>query len=202
MLAIIAVHVAVAAAVMSAKMDLPQRIRNAPILVDFIKDQEPPPPAPELHAKLPKQPSRSVMDQPTAVVPLPQPGNSPVDPALLPDLGAIIGPAPTLSPHVDPVPSPALAKSPARLLTLGSELRPPYPASKLLAGDEATLRLKLTIDERGRVVAVDPVGSADRAFLDAARRHLTAHWRYKPATEDGRAVASTLVVTLRFQLDD
>ena len=52
------------------------------------------------------------------------------------------------------------------------------------------LRLKLTIDPRGRVIAVDPVGKADPAFLAAARRHLIAHWRYKPATEDGRAIAS------------
>ena len=36
------------------------------------------------------------------------------------------------------------------------------------------LRLRLTIDARGRVVAVEPVGRADRAFLAAARRHLLA----------------------------
>ena len=50
------------------------------------------------------------------------------------------------------------------------------------------LKLRLSIDHRGRVVAVEPVGRADRAFLAAARRHLIAKWRYKPATEDGRAV--------------
>jgi len=52
------------------------------------------------------------------------------------------------------------------------------------------------------VVAVDPVGRADAVFLAAARRHLIAHWRYKPAMENGRAVASTLVVSLRFELDE
>ena len=67
--------------------------------------------------------------------------------------------------------------------------------------EEAVLRLKLTIDERGRVIAVEPLGRADRAFLDSARRHLIAHWRYRPATEDGRAVSSSAVITLRFQLD-
>jgi hypothetical protein len=45
------------------------------------------------------------------------------------------------------------------------------------------------------------VGRADRAFLDAARRHLIAHWRYQPATEDGRTITSSLTITLRFQLD-
>lgn len=63
------------------------------------------------------------------------------------------------------------------------------------------LKLRLTIDERGRVIAVDPVGSADRSFFQAARKHLMASWRYKPATEDGRPVASSTVITLRFELE-
>jgi protein TonB len=63
------------------------------------------------------------------------------------------------------------------------------------------LRLRLTIDERGRVVAVEPVGKSDRVFLEAARRYLVAHWRYRPASEDGRAVATSIVIALRFQLD-
>jgi len=88
-----------------------------------------------------------------------------------------------------------------QLATPASELKPPYPPSKLITEEEATLRLKVMIDERGRVIAVDPVGNADRTFLEAARRYLIAHWRYKPATEDGRAVGSSMVITLRFQLD-
>ena len=64
------------------------------------------------------------------------------------------------------------------------------------------LRLKLSIDERGRVIAVEPVGRADRSFLEAARRHLIAKWRYKPATEDGKAIASSTVITLTFRIED
>jgi protein TonB len=89
----------------------------------------------------------------------------------------------------------------ARLLTPPSELKPPYPASKLLTEEEAVLTLRLTIDANGRVVAVDPVGRADRIFLEAARRYAIAHWRYQPATDDGRPIASSLTVTLRFELD-
>jgi len=89
----------------------------------------------------------------------------------------------------------------AQLLTPPSELKPPYPQSKLLAEEEAALTLRLTIDEQGRVVAVDPVGRADAVFLAAARRHLIAHWRYKPAMKDGRAVPTSIVITLRFELD-
>ncbi|MFL6736091.1 MAG: energy transducer TonB [Sphingomonas sp.] len=98
-----------------------------------------------------------------------------------------------------PIPLPI--SSSARLLTPLSDLKPPYPQSKLLTGDEATLTLRLTVDEDGRIVAVNPVGRADPVFLSAARRHLLAHWRYKPAIEDGRAISSSVVVTLRFELD-
>jgi protein TonB len=103
---------------------------------------------------------------------------------------------------IDFHPTPVPASTPAQPLTAASELKPPYPESKLLAGEEAALTLRLTVDEHGRVVAVDPIGRADAVFLSAARRHLMAHWRYKPAMEDGHAVSSTLVVTLRFELDD
>jgi periplasmic protein TonB len=38
-------------------------------------------------------------------------------------------------------------------------------------------------------------------LLDAARRYIIDHWRYRPATEDGRAVTSTVTITLDFQLE-
>ena len=66
---------------------------------------------------------------------------------------------------------------------------------------EAVLRLRLAIDERGRVAAVEPVGRADPVFLAAARRHILKAWRYRPAMDGDRAVASSTVVTLKFELD-
>jgi protein TonB len=100
-----------------------------------------------------------------------------------------------------PAPRPAPVHLGPQLATPPAELRPPYPQAKLLSEEEAELRLRLTIDERGRVVAVDPVGRADPVFLAAARRHLLAHWRFRPASVDGRAVSSTTTITLKFQLD-
>ena len=88
-----------------------------------------------------------------------------------------------------------------RLLTRPDEVKPPYPESKILSEQEATLQLRLTINDSGRVTAVDPIGAADGVFLEAARRYLIAHWRYQPATEDGRAIGSSVVISLHFQLD-
>ena len=70
----------------------------------------------------------------------------------------------------------------------------------LQSGSEASLRLRLGIDERGRVVSVEPVGRADPTFLAAARRHILRVWRYQPAMEGAKAVPSTTTITLKFEL--
>ena len=116
------------------------------------------------------------------------------------DTGPVVGPGPVQLP--DPLPRPTvIARNDATLLTPAWDLKPPYPASKIASEEEAVLKLRLTIDERGRVIAVEPIERVDPAFLDSARRHLLSHWRYKPAIEGGRPIVSTTVIRLRFQLD-
>lgn len=199
MLAIIALHVAAVAALMSAKMDLPPKIVSNPIDIDWIDPIKPPPQRP-IEGRL-TQPGQSTLTRPESEILLP-PIDSPLaNPGLAPNFDGLVGSTLDPGPKVLPIPAPAPVKIGARLFTSESELKPPYPSAKLASGEEAVLRLNLTIDQRGRVVAVEPIGRADKVFLEAARRHLLAHWRYKPATEDGRSVASTIVVTLRFQLD-
>ena len=201
LLVVISVHVALIAVVMSAKMDLPARIHGEPIHVRFIpRPVDPPPSEPQPISHPVASPVPVPLPQPLPPLPLPPnegptalPG--PVNPVLLGGGGTAIIPEVShplaLVPiHHDP-----------RLLTPSSELKPPYPESKILSEEEAVLTLRLSIDERGRVIGVDPVGRADIAFLLAARRHLIAHWRYQPATDDGHAVASSTVITLRFELD-
>ena len=197
LLAIIAAHVALLAVVMSAKRDLPRRLVHGPLIIVVPVPTPPPPPAPV------PRPNPRPHSGPTAI-PLPLPMPPMPGPDALPNptasgSGPIAGSGPITNPVPLSVPVP-IRVGPEIITPLG-ELRPPYPPSKLLTEEEATLKLRLSIDERGRVVAVDPIGRADSIFLAAARRHLLAHWRFKPASEDGRAVTSTTVITLRFQLD-
>jgi protein TonB len=201
LLFIVGAHVVIVAAVISAKMNLPQSVAPAPIAVDLIRDRPPPP------AHVPKPPppreaeqSNPVRSEPRISTPI---RISTLDAIpTLPKIGDLLGPVTQPLPQVEPQSVPmAAAPTLALLLTPPSELKPPYPQSKLLTGEEATLKLALSIDEHGRVVAVEPVGPADKVFLDAARRYLIAHWRYRPATLDGRPVASNLTITLRFELD-
>ena len=198
MLAIIAAHVAVVAAVMSAKMDLPQRLFPRPTTVVFVptpKTSTPDPQTPKTQQQA-RNPIDDVLPILTRLPPTGEardPGPTKLDPGPIAGAGASV--------ITELPPAHFAVKLGPQLLTPASELKPPYPPSKLITEEEATLRLKLTIDEHGRVIAVDPVGNADRVFLEAARQYLLGHWRYKPATEDGSAVASSMVITLRFQLD-
>jgi protein TonB len=194
LLFILAGHAAVIAAVMTARMDLPLPFVPAPTTVKLIPEPQVPPEAPPPQPK--PDPRRSMIDQVPRVIPLPQPS--------LPAVDSLPLPLPNPGPSVtrDPAPVPALVRTGPRFMTPDSLLKPPYPQQKLRLEEEAVLRLRLSIDHRGRVTAVEPLGRADAIFLAAARSHLLAHWRYKPASEDGRPVASTTVVTLRFQLDE
>ena len=202
LLLVIGAHAVAVALLITAKPEIGQQIRHSPIIVRLIRDPSPPPPNQPTPRVTHQQPRQTELPRPPPIpipqVPLTQPTQQ------LPEMGNPTGavvqppqPRPELRQTVAPP-----APTPAWLLTPTSELKPPYPESKLLTGEEATLRLRLSIDEHGRVVAVEPVGPADRTFLDAARRYLMAHWRYSPATQAGQAVATSLVVTLKFQLDD
>jgi protein TonB len=200
MLIVIAMHVAVMAAVMSAKMDLPQRIRDHFTRVNLIADPLPPPPNTPAHPTQHRLTPIPVSVPPSNVQ-LSHSDPVSLDPGPSIDQWPAAGAGIMVEPEIPNTTITASVRHDPRLLTPLSELRPPYPPAKILSEEEAVLRLRLTISDSGRVTAVDPVGAADREFLDAARRYLIAHWRYQPATEDGRAVESSTVITLRFQLD-
>jgi len=201
MLAVIALHVAVIAVVMSAKMDLPRRITDAPTKVIDVQLPTDPPPIPQPPVRPARQQRPHRIDQTAVLVPEPtpfqdlDPGPAILDPGELGGTGAAVIPQTANPPKFLPV------KLGPQLLTPASELKPPYPHEKLLSEEEALLKLRLTIDERGRVTAVEPVGRADPVFLRAARLYLLAHWLYRPASEGGHAVISSTVITLRFTLE-
>lgn len=207
LLLIVGAHAALIAAVMTAKMAVPVIEDHGPIIVDPIPIPPDPPPNPDPPNPDPpktdqqSQARRADPYQPPRVVPLPTPRGPAIDttPLPVPDPGPMIGTDP--DPVPIPTPIPAVVRTGPRFITPEWALRPPYPDDKRRLEEEAKLALRLAIDERGRVVAVEPVGRADPSFLEAARRHLIAKWRYKPATEDGRPVPSSTVITLRFELE-
>lgn len=195
---IVAGHALLLGALFMARTEIHRVISDSPD-VTYIDPIEPPPPNPVDDVRTPTKPTTSTVDQLRPVVPpldtQPAFESGPKTVDVAPYAGPIVDfPVLPILPKADPV------KVAARFITPDAQLRPPYPLSKLRNEEEASLRLRLTIDSRGRVTAVDSVGRADPDFLAAARRHILKAWRYTPATEGGAAVGSTVVITLKFEL--
>jgi protein TonB len=104
-----------------------------------------------------------------------------------------------------PLPTPQPVPDPVRVearLDPRSELQPPYPASEQRAENEGSVTVRITIGPDGRVKQVEKVKATSDAFFKATEQQALRHWRYKPATLDGRPVESRTSVTVRFRLDD
>ena len=199
---IVAGHALLLGALFMTRVDIAPP-KDDPTDVTFIEAPKPLLPEPVDEVRTPSQPTTSTIDRPIVFVPTPRPADPIAEGPTTIDIGPLAGNEirlpyfpPIITPKADPV------RIAARFATPDNLLRPPYPTSKLRAEEEASLRLRLSIDPRGRVIAVDPVGSADPEFFAAARRHILKAWRYRPATEDGVAVSSGVVITLSFRLND
>jgi protein TonB len=198
MLLIISAHVALIALAMSAKIEIDRRHKpDGPTI--YVPPAPPPPPPNGTAAKRTTQTDDQQITHTSTTTELPPVGGESLGTDEQPSGGDVALGGGGLP--LPPLPTPLPVRHEARLLTPLDQLKPPYPELKALSGEEAKLQLRLTISDSGRVTSVEPIGAADRVFLDAARRYLIAHWRYSPATEDGRAVNSTVVISLRFQLD-
>jgi protein TonB len=90
------------------------------------------------------------------------------------------------------------AYTPARPLQ-----RPPpkYPPVAQRRGIEGSVTVRIRIDETGRVVDAVVVASEPRGMFDAAALQTARRYRFAPAREGGKAVASTLQQTIRFEVE-
>ncbi|MCL6683867.1 energy transducer TonB [Sphingomonas alba] len=191
---IIGAHAVAIVAVMSAKMEI-ERHREPPIFVESLPNPPVPEP-PKPHPKAQKTPKTTY----TTTDPIVQTRQTGPKTDPLPSLPPVVGGG-TIDPPPPPLKPEPIVRSGPHFATPPGEIRPPYPEAMRAAEKEAVLRLRLAIDEHGRVISVDPVGSANPAFLAAARRHILKSWRYAPAMEGDRAIASSTVITLEFKLD-
>ncbi len=193
-------HIGLLALVVTAKSGIETTPFDPPDIV-FVPEPPVPPPTDQPPPKPKQQSPQSKIDTFDPVLrPIPSTGPTVDQPP-----GPTIPTGPTIGTGTEPIATPIpldppIVRKAPRFITEGNAVRPPYPVAKREAGDEASLRLKLTIDVRGRVIAVEPVGRADPTFLEAARRHILRVWRYQPAMEGSKAVPSTATVTLKFEL--
>lgn len=117
------------------------------------------------------------------------------------DIAAL--PEPTL-PEIARSAEPAHSISPPQTgvqLQYASAPPPTYPPEALRSGQAGTVLLQVLVDTDGRPLQVDVARSSGHRSLDrAARRHVLAHWTFRPAVQDGRPVQAIGLVPVEFAL--
>jgi protein TonB len=112
-----------------------------------------------------------------------------------------------VAPPTPPAPAPVVAAppappgpTPASGITRTHTI-PPYPPTSLRLGEQGTVQLRIDIATDGSVSDASVVESSGSSTLDeAAVAWVKDHWRYKPATEEGHAVSSTVEAAVVFNL--
>ena len=142
---IIASHAVLIAAVMTAKMELvtpgPDK---PPVMIDVPPEPVPPEPQTRVEPR-PEEPMTqpSFIEQPTTIVDMDATSLSFDRGQAIEDIAAVIGTDMSFT-QLDP-PKHEPVKLAAVFRTPESAVKPPYPIDKRREGEEATLRLKLTI---------------------------------------------------------
>ncbi len=78
---------------------------------------------------------------------------------------------------------------------------PPYPALARVASHQGTVLLQIVVSADGSVASASVLQSSGFPELDqAAMAWVTAHWKYKPATQNGQAVPAQVQAAVKFDL--
>ncbi len=104
---------------------------------------------------------------------------------------------------------PPAASAPAMTQTLGTELAiqcpertaPRYPPQAKRQREQGEVRLRVELDESGRIDRVTIVSSSGSPRLDEAARTAIESWRCRPAQHDGQPVRAVALQSLAFVLE-
>jgi protein TonB len=195
---VILLHAALLAAVIMIRSPVFERINHPPITVRLINaqtdpPQNPPPPQRERQRQQPEQ----ITYVPPVIPPIG--GDPPVVPPWQPPVGGTGEVVPPQPIHPDP---PAPVRRGAELdPRYAGELQPPYPAAEQRAQREGRVQVRVTIAPSGRVSAVVRLTATSDAFWRVTEQQALNHWRFRPATVDGRPVEGSKVMTLIFRIE-
>lgn len=106
------------------------------------------------------------------------------------------------------VPAVAAASSATAATTLSGELElqcperhaPRYPPAARHEHAQGEVRMRVEIDESGRIASVSIIASSGSQALDEAARAAIQSWRCLPAERDGRPVRAVALQTMDFVL--
>jgi protein TonB len=154
----------------------------------------PPPPPPPVHAEVTHQTHAA----PTRPVQPPQPPDN--QQAVVND--AVVT-NPVAASHVVDETTPVQPTGPIAGVQLeyAQAPAPTYPRDALRDAIEGTVMLRVLVDIDGRPLDVQVERSSGNRSLDrAAREQVLQHWRFRPATQNGRAVQAIGLVPVQFKL--
>lgn len=199
----VAVHALLVGAFLLMPRESILTVFNPPPLVTKNVPLDSPPPEPVPPARVdPRIETQPQVQRPTAadpVVPLPA-----GDPVIVggDSSGLSVDPQPVIAqpPFVPPLP-PVLVDASIDPRA-ASTFQPDYPGAMIRQGAEGSVTVRVEINAAGRVTAVERISATDESFWLATQRHALHKWRFRPATRDGVAVASSKVLTVRFTLTD
>ena len=198
---VIALHAAAFAGLVLVKTDIVRQTLEPTRLINILPPptpkQEPPP---EPRQQPPRQ--QSVLDAPRPIIPTQRDDG--------PAVTERIPPQPTYFPPAHETvladATPDFPRLPVRVEAqvdprFAGALQPPYPPAEESRQRDGTVRVRVTIGADGRVKAIARLSATSEAFWNATERHALAHWRFRPATEDGRPVESTKLMNVIFRIE-
>jgi protein TonB len=83
-----------------------------------------------------------------------------------------------------------------------ARMQPKYPSLAYRNREEGSVLVRADIDANGVPGDVTVVRRSGSRDLDRAARDAVRQWRFRPAIEGGKAVASTVEVPIDFRLDE
>ena len=196
LLIVIALHGAAITALALSKMDVPFVEDFTPLKTKHIPVEPDPPPVPP-EATEPQREAMLTSVKPVMEVP-PRPAE-----IVLPEPERVIAWTPSPGPVIADKPADPPEAEPVRVAAAmhpRGEPQPPYPASEQRAGAEGSVAIRLLIGADGRVKAAEKVRATSDAFYRATERHALRHWRFRPATLDGKPVESWKTLVVQFRL--
>lgn len=178
-----------------------------PILVSLIAPPQPAPVAapasqPPVPAAKP-QPQRTTKAVPTPL----RPPRLPAPPETLPsppgDLPAAPGAATPAPPTATATPSaaPEPASSP-RFDAAYLNNKTPYPPLARRLKESGTVRLRVLVSPEGQAEKIELLSSSGSPRLDEGALQAVERWRFIPARQGDRPVASTVIVPIVYKLED
>ncbi|MBT2188513.1 TonB family protein [Sphingobium sp. H33] len=178
--------------------------KTPPLPTHWVYLPKNPPPVDQPETKEKPQPTqRAISDPPppqptTTSTPFDQfragPEVAPYTPPLIPGTGTV---TPPYVPPADPVF--VKARQDPRF---AAAFHPNYPPSLVRDGLEGDVTVRVTIDPRGRVSAVEMVSATNPVFFEETKRQALRSWRFIAATRDGVAVESVQTMTVHFRLEE